>query len=333
MERLVSFDQDSSRYAILIDPTIQLTHLSQPDIADLTVCLDYSRLSTTPRRKSSSGPDPRPLVSNLPSPFFDDFLNLLPLNGNFSFKDAGGDIEPGSNVGGNGLQLRESDSESGVFRTYIRTPDTSLSSRGDFAVAADDAPIGSREHEATTSRTANLVQNSGRRASSINGGNGHHTFTVNPLQTTTMNPEHQVNMPSYHSNQAPSSFNYTPRHNTATSPTRLTSSPLHLHNSQSSAIQTATNPYAYWQAQPNTSSYVPKPTTTTSNNASFFDPFASISPSPPATQPSSYARKRDSLEQQQQSQSDHAVAARRLSTGVGRRPWYAQGTAIVGAGN
>lgn len=81
MARLEVFRENSSRYALLIDPTIQIAHLSQADLADLVECLDYSRLSTTPRRKSQGGTsDPHPLVSNLPSPFFDDFLNLLPLS-------------------------------------------------------------------------------------------------------------------------------------------------------------------------------------------------------------------------------------------------------------
>ena len=81
MARLQSFRENSSRYALLIDPTVQIAHLSQADLADLVECLDYSRLSTTPRRKSQGGSSELyPLVSNLPSPFFDDFLNLLPLS-------------------------------------------------------------------------------------------------------------------------------------------------------------------------------------------------------------------------------------------------------------
>ena len=91
MARLEAFHENSSRYAPLIDPTVQVAHLSQTDLADLVECLDYSQLSTTPRRKSQGGTgESHPLVSNLPSPFFDDFLNLLPLNnssrpGEFSF--------------------------------------------------------------------------------------------------------------------------------------------------------------------------------------------------------------------------------------------------------
>ncbi len=81
MARLEAFRENSSRYAPLIDPTIQTAHLSETDLADLVECLDYSRLSTTPRRKSQGGTsESHPLVSNLPSPFFDDFLNLLPLS-------------------------------------------------------------------------------------------------------------------------------------------------------------------------------------------------------------------------------------------------------------
>ena len=79
LAHLKVFRENSSRYASLIDPTAQITHLSQADLADLVECLDYSRLSTAPRRKSQGG-ESHPLVSNLPSPFFDDFLNLLPLN-------------------------------------------------------------------------------------------------------------------------------------------------------------------------------------------------------------------------------------------------------------
>ena len=79
LAHLKVFRENSSRYASLIDPTVQITHLSQADLADLVECLDYSRLSTAPRRKSQGG-ESHPLVSNLPSPFFDDFLNLLPLN-------------------------------------------------------------------------------------------------------------------------------------------------------------------------------------------------------------------------------------------------------------
>ena len=81
MARLEAFRENSPRYAPLIDPTVQVAHLSQADLADLMECLDYSRLSTAPRRKSQGGTsESHPLVSNLPSPFFDDFLNLLPLN-------------------------------------------------------------------------------------------------------------------------------------------------------------------------------------------------------------------------------------------------------------
>lgn len=78
MARLESFREDSARYAVLIDPSAQVMNLSETDVADLVECLDYSRLSTQPRRKSQ-GNAGRALVSNLPSPFCDDFLNLLPL--------------------------------------------------------------------------------------------------------------------------------------------------------------------------------------------------------------------------------------------------------------
>ena len=94
MTRLESFRQSSSRFATLIEPSEQLTNLCDTDVADLVECLDYSRLSTTPRRKSQAGAE-RSLVSNLPSPLFDDFLNLLPSynlrggsnSGHFDFAD------------------------------------------------------------------------------------------------------------------------------------------------------------------------------------------------------------------------------------------------------
>ena len=80
MARFEAFREISSRYPPLIDPTVQVAYRSQADLAGLVECLDYSRLSTTSRRKSQGGTsESHPLVSNLPSPFFDDFLNLLPL--------------------------------------------------------------------------------------------------------------------------------------------------------------------------------------------------------------------------------------------------------------
>ena len=78
MSRLQSFRENAPRFASLIDPSNELACFSDPDLADLIECLDYSRLSTTPRRKSQGGGE-RSLISNLPSPFFDDFLSLLPL--------------------------------------------------------------------------------------------------------------------------------------------------------------------------------------------------------------------------------------------------------------
>ena len=78
MIRLEAFRQNSGRYAALIEPSMQISRLTEADMADLVECLDYSRLSTTPRSKSQGGNEGL-LLSNIPSPFVDDFLNLLPL--------------------------------------------------------------------------------------------------------------------------------------------------------------------------------------------------------------------------------------------------------------
>ncbi|KAL8678770.1 MAG: hypothetical protein Q9186_004921 [Xanthomendoza sp. 1 TL-2023] len=80
--------EELSLYWKVLAICIQITHLSPADIVDLVECLDYSRLSTAPRRISQGGNgEPRPIVSNLPSPFFDDFVNLLPLDQSFKLGD------------------------------------------------------------------------------------------------------------------------------------------------------------------------------------------------------------------------------------------------------
>ena len=77
LARLKNFRANSSRYAAILDPSARVSQFSESDIADVVECLDYSRLSTTPRWKFTG--EEVQLVSNLPSPFFDDFLNMLPL--------------------------------------------------------------------------------------------------------------------------------------------------------------------------------------------------------------------------------------------------------------
>ena len=59
---------------------MQEVHLSSTDATDLLECLDYSRMSTTPRRESESNSTSQLVtLSQLPSPFFEEFFNLLPL--------------------------------------------------------------------------------------------------------------------------------------------------------------------------------------------------------------------------------------------------------------
>lgn len=71
----------TGKYSQLIDPTIQEVHLSPDNASDLLECLDYSRMSATPRRKSEpSSTSQLATLSQLPSPFFDEFINLLPFN-------------------------------------------------------------------------------------------------------------------------------------------------------------------------------------------------------------------------------------------------------------
>ncbi|KAF2114275.1 fungal-specific transcription factor domain-containing protein [Lophiotrema nucula] len=79
--RLEDFRGSSVRYTQLVDPTVHEVHLSASDANDLVECLDYSRMSTTPRRKSeNTSTSQLAALSQLPSPFFEEFVNLLPFS-------------------------------------------------------------------------------------------------------------------------------------------------------------------------------------------------------------------------------------------------------------
>ncbi|KAL5381303.1 hypothetical protein DPSP01_007294 [Paraphaeosphaeria sporulosa] len=79
--RLQDFRDSNAKYSQLVDPAIQEVHLSSADANDLLECLDYSRMSTTPRRKSEPNSTSQlATLSQLPSPFFDEFINLLPFS-------------------------------------------------------------------------------------------------------------------------------------------------------------------------------------------------------------------------------------------------------------
>jgi hypothetical protein len=55
-------------------------HLSSADTIDLIECLDYSRMSITPRRETKSRSASRlTTLSQLPSPLCKESVNLLPL--------------------------------------------------------------------------------------------------------------------------------------------------------------------------------------------------------------------------------------------------------------
>jgi len=77
--RLEDFRANSERYAALVDPTVQDVDLSPDDATDLIECLDYARMSTTGRRRSQSATD-HAAFSQLPSPFFEELVSLLPLS-------------------------------------------------------------------------------------------------------------------------------------------------------------------------------------------------------------------------------------------------------------
>ncbi|KAF2635184.1 hypothetical protein P280DRAFT_473935 [Massarina eburnea CBS 473.64] len=79
--RLQAFRDSNGKYTQLVDPTYQDVHLTAEDANDLLECLDYSRMSTTPRRKSETvSTSQLATLSQLPSPFFEEFVNLLPFS-------------------------------------------------------------------------------------------------------------------------------------------------------------------------------------------------------------------------------------------------------------
>lgn len=78
--RLEDFHVSSDRFASLIDPAVQDVDLSANDANDIMECLDYARMSTTPRRKSQVSSNDLPVLSQLPSPFFEELVNLLPIS-------------------------------------------------------------------------------------------------------------------------------------------------------------------------------------------------------------------------------------------------------------
>lgn len=81
--RLEDFCTNRARYAALVDPTAQELALSPADATDLAECLDYARIST-PRRKTqptsltTAAPADPGMLSHLPSPYFEELVNLLP---------------------------------------------------------------------------------------------------------------------------------------------------------------------------------------------------------------------------------------------------------------
>lgn len=77
--RLEDFHANCLRYASLIDPSVQELRIEPSDISDLVECLDYSRMSTTVKRKPPSATAWGSL-SQFPSPLFDEFVNLLPFS-------------------------------------------------------------------------------------------------------------------------------------------------------------------------------------------------------------------------------------------------------------
>ncbi|KAJ5204619.1 uncharacterized protein N7498_005498 [Penicillium cinerascens] len=80
--RLEEFCANRSRYAALVDPTAQELGLTPSDANDLAECLDYARIST-PRCKTqqpsrTAAPADPGALSHLPSPYFEELMNLLP---------------------------------------------------------------------------------------------------------------------------------------------------------------------------------------------------------------------------------------------------------------
>lgn len=66
---------NSAHFARFLNPHSQADELSQIDITEVLEALDYGRLSTPLKYQSRDVF----CVSSLPSPVFDDFLNLFPL--------------------------------------------------------------------------------------------------------------------------------------------------------------------------------------------------------------------------------------------------------------
>lgn len=83
-QRLDEFCVNRPRYATLVDPSAQELTLTPTDANDLAECLDYARIST-PRRKmqptstsATAAPADPGILSHLPSPYFEELVNLLP---------------------------------------------------------------------------------------------------------------------------------------------------------------------------------------------------------------------------------------------------------------
>ena len=66
---------NSAHFARFLNPNSPADELSQIDITEVLEALDYGRLSTPLKYQSRDVF----CVSSLPSPVFDDFLNLFPL--------------------------------------------------------------------------------------------------------------------------------------------------------------------------------------------------------------------------------------------------------------
>lgn len=199
MARLQVFRENSYRYALLIDPTVQIAHLSEVELADMVECLDYSRLSTAPRRKSQGGTsEPRPLVSNLPSPFFDDFLNLLPLNSS----SRSGDIRFANLFGDDDFAVM-SDIHSNTTATFPSSPPpASLTTKA--ATMPSNANSNNVQFNSISNRSSNLVEpprpGSATRTALSQGSNHFPTSYNNQQQ------QQQQVLPAYtHSRQEPHS--------------------------------------------------------------------------------------------------------------------------------
>lgn len=81
-QRLDELCTNRTRYAALVDPTAQELALSVTDANDLAECLDYARISTPRRNKpptsTTAAPADPGILSHLPSPYFEELVNLLP---------------------------------------------------------------------------------------------------------------------------------------------------------------------------------------------------------------------------------------------------------------